>query len=227
MFNVKRDPVYRVCHHSLMDDCPGDNCCSSPGSDILPRLPKRPTGELLSLSCTFNITGGGSNNSAESENESSSLVLPGRMESSPAQPRHLLPSRRHPRGAIRHSNLSESSGLPEYPTVAQGSPPRHQSEGSLAMHSPTAPVEETPGTPPSSLYAPSSSAHTSLSQRRPRLELPDARQQDNYNEEPSELDLLIGQTTSILLAGNESLKAVIEAREHLRRFHTLDTVLDR
>lgn len=44
---------------------------------------------------------------------------------------------------------------------------------------------------------------------------------------PTELDFLIGQTNSILLAGNESLKAVIEAREQLRRLHALENVLDR
>lgn len=94
-------------------------------------------------------------------------------------------------------------------------------------------VEETPGTPPTSQYCPSSSAHTSLSRRqlekRPAVPQFDEHDEhiDDADSPPSELDLLIGQTSSILLAGNESLKAVIEAREQLKRFHALDTFLDR
>lgn len=42
----------------------------------------------------------------------------------------------------------------------------------------------------------------------------------------TELDLLIGQTSSILLAGNECLSGVIDAREQLRKFQALDSALD-
>jgi hypothetical protein len=44
---------------------------------------------------------------------------------------------------------------------------------------------------------------------------------------PTELDLLIAQTSSILLASSECLHSTVETREKLKRFFSLDDMLDR
>jgi hypothetical protein len=86
-------------------------------------------------------------------------------------------------------------------------------------------------TPPQSIYE-LSQAETPKSHRKPAAAAPGwspyaSPERMLQTGLPTELDMLIAQTSSILLASSECLNSTVEAREKLKRFYLLDDMLDR
>ena len=115
------------------------------------------------------------------------------------------------------SILSTASSLPAY------NPPLY------------ADLPNQPKTPPASIYSPESNVSTPVLDRTRSVCSPLGRDDEEEDESegerrtglPSELDYLIAQTVQLLESTTECLRAGLEAREQLKRFQALDSLVDR